>query len=145
MADLIDRQAAKDAVNQIAPIDTEYDSTLYDKVDIMYVLDDLPPVHAEPCEDAISRQAVLDLTKAYNNSFADVFKTHNAGDYFISKVKALPPVHVVPKTGHCRDCKWWKDSDGVYRRGIKAESSCPFNTKEIYDGDACCYRFVKNT
>lgn len=46
-----------------------------------------------------------------------------------------------PKTGHCKDCRWWKDKDGVYRRGIGAESSCPFNTKEIYDGDAYCYRF----
>jgi hypothetical protein len=38
----------------------------------------------------------------------------------------------------CKDCKHWKDSDGVYRRGIGAESKCSINTKEVYDGNFYC-------
>lgn len=46
MSDLISRQAAIDAINQICPIDTEYDCTLLDRVDVRCVLTDLPS--AEP-------------------------------------------------------------------------------------------------
>ncbi len=46
-----------------------------------------------------------------------------------------------PKTGYCKDCKWWKDSDGTYRRDVRAESKCPINTKTVYLGDGYCYKF----
>ena len=46
--DAISRQAAIDAIAKIHPIDTEYDCTLYDKLDVMYVLKDLPPVTPLP-------------------------------------------------------------------------------------------------
>lgn len=42
MDDLISRQAAIDAVNHICPVDTEYDCTLLDRVDVRCVLLDLP-------------------------------------------------------------------------------------------------------
>jgi hypothetical protein len=42
--DCISRQAAIDAIRRIHPIDTDYDCTLFDKVDVMYVLNDLPSV-----------------------------------------------------------------------------------------------------
>lgn len=42
---------------------------------------------------------------------------------------------------HCKDCKQWKDSDGVYRRGVGAESSCPINHKEVYEGNGYCFLF----
>lgn len=42
--DCISRQAAIDAIAKIHPIDTEYDCTLYDKLDVRYVLMDLPSV-----------------------------------------------------------------------------------------------------
>ncbi len=38
----------------------------------------------------------------------------------------------------CKDCKQWKDSDGVYRRGLGAESKCPINTKEVFEGKFYC-------
>ena len=38
----------------------------------------------------------------------------------------------------CKDCKQWKDSDGVYRRGLGAESKCPINIKEVFDGNFYC-------
>lgn len=42
MKDLISRQAAIEAVNHICPVDTEYDCTLLDRVDVRCVLLDLP-------------------------------------------------------------------------------------------------------
>ena len=45
------------------------------------------------------------------------------------------------KIGHCKDCKWWKDSDGAYRRGVRAESQCPINRREVFEGNGYCYLF----
>lgn len=47
MNDLISRRAAIDAINHICPVDTEYDCTLLDRVDVRYVLSDLPPAQPE--------------------------------------------------------------------------------------------------
>lgn len=93
----------------------------------------------EPCEDAISRQAVID---SLHNKFADGFDSDRWWNsmsvlYAINKV---PPVNPT-KTGHCKDCKWWKDSYGTYCRGVHAESKCPINRKEVYDGNGYCYMF----
>ena len=41
----------------------------------------------------------------------------------------------------CKDCKWWKESDGTYKRGYGAESKCPINTKTVYLGEGYCYIF----
>lgn len=38
----------------------------------------------------------------------------------------------------CMDCKHWKDSDGVYRRGIGAESKCPINNSKVFEGTFFC-------
>ena len=46
--DAISRQAAIDAIRKIHPVDTEYDCTLYDKLDVMYVLKELPPDNPQP-------------------------------------------------------------------------------------------------
>ena len=46
-----------------------------------------------------------------------------------------------PKTGHCKDCKWWKDSDGAYRRGCNAESKCPISHIEVYEGNGYCFLY----
>ena len=78
--------------------------------------------------DAISRHAVL-------NEFYDV-------ENLYERIKQLPPVNPQEsKIGHCKDCRWWKDSDGVYRRGIGAESQCPMNRIEVYEGNGYCYKF----
>ena len=39
---------------------------------------------------------------------------------------------------HCRECKHWKDSDGVYRRGFGAESKCRVNCEKVMRGDWFC-------
>jgi len=85
----------------------------------------------DPCEDVISRQAVLDLLADYDLSMGQVVKC----------IHALPPVTSQPKTGHCKDCKWWKDSDGAYRRGVRAENRCPINRIEVFEGNGYCYMF----
>lgn len=50
------------------------------------------------------------------------------------RIPALPTIDIV----HCRECKHWKDSDGVYRRGIDAESKCRVNCEEVMRGDWFC-------
>lgn len=55
----------------------------------------------------------------------------------IELIKAIPSAE--PKK--CKDCKWWKDSDGVFRRGIGAESQCPMNRIEVYEGNGYCHMF----
>lgn len=60
----------------------------------------------------------------------------------IAMVVNEPPVTLQePRKGHCKDCKWWKDGDGKYRRGCGAESKCPINTKTVYLGNGYCYKF----
>lgn len=43
-----------------------------------------------------------------------------------------------PEIVRCKECKYWKDSDGVYRRGFDAESKCPLNLKKVYEGTFYC-------
>lgn len=92
----------------------------------------------EPCEDAISRRAVIDMT-----GLSEWFDSSDSYNEFVIALSELPPVTPQPKAGHCKDCKRWKDSDGVYRRGIGAESGCPINRKEVYDGNGYCFLFEK--
>lgn len=52
-----------------------------------------------------------------------------------------PSVTPQLKMGRCKNCKWWKDSDGLYRRGGHAESQCPINRREVFEGNGYCYMF----
>ena len=89
----------------------------------------LPSVTPQPCENAVSRQAVLDWIADYDLSMGQV----------VRGIHALPPV--TPQEPKCKDCKWWKDSDGEYRRGCGAESICHINTDKVYQGEGYCYMF----
>ena len=91
----------------------------------------------DSCGDCISRQAVLTLAKAECDTAIIPYRR------FVKDINDLPPV--TPKTGLCKDCKWWKDSDGAFRRGIGAESQCPINRKEVYDGEGYCFLYEPNT
>ena len=82
---------------------------------------------AQPCEDAMSRQAVLDVI-------------NNPLNIRLEKIIGELP-SVTPKQRLCKDCKWWKDSDGVYRRDTKTKSQCPINRKEVFEGNGYCYMF----
>lgn len=48
MSDYIDRQAAIKDVYAIHTVDTEYDAALIDRLDVRYVLEDLPSADVEP-------------------------------------------------------------------------------------------------
>ena len=55
MNDLISRQAAIDAINHICPVDTEYDCTLLDRVNVRCILSELPSAQPEPLTDKEQR------------------------------------------------------------------------------------------
>ena len=95
----------------------------------------------EQSGDLISRQAVQDYIAKYLSQYLynDVREAVEVIDEYIGELPSVNPQE--PKTGHCKDCKWWKDSDGVFRRGIGAESQCPMNRKEVYEGNGYCYMF----
>lgn len=61
--------------------------------------------------------------------------------YDLEFARSEEEIKPVEKIGHCKDCKWWKDKDGVYRRGFGAKSKCPINHKEVYEGNGYCLMF----
>ena len=89
----------------------------------------------QPCEDAVSREAAL---KECHNIVVDGERYRVIQEETLLE---LPPVTPQQKTGHCKDCKWWKDSDGVYRRGVGAESKCPINNVSVNHGLGYCYMY----
>lgn len=94
----------------------------------------------EPCEDAVSRQAVIDILDDMTKDYAKSNDFEKVNGVAWVKVQKLPSVNP-QKIGYCKDCKWWKDSDGAYRRGIGAESQCPMNRIEVIEGNGYCYMF----
>ena len=113
--DAISRQAAINAIKTIHPVDTEYDCTLYDKLDVMYVLKDLPPVtlQAEPCEDAISRQAIYEALSEWDEQ--DVYLPY----HFKELVAELPPVTpTVSKMEQVEDCIRRSDVLALAEKGV---------------------------
>lgn len=50
-------------------------------------------------------------------------------------------IEALEQEPRCKDCKWWKDSDGKYRRGCGAESHCPINRREVYEGNGYCFLY----
>jgi hypothetical protein len=51
----------------------------------------------EPCDNAVSRQAVIDIVDSYSDSQSNV---EDVTQDIISDIVALPPVNPQPKTGH---------------------------------------------
>ena len=115
----------------------------------------------QPSEDCVSRAEVDKLCIRYLKSPTDEHVS------FYEEFCSLPPVtptqciatvqfskeelrdicneriEVACQHGTCKDCKHWKDSDGVYRRGIGAKSKCPINIKEVYEGNFYCKDFER--
>ena len=91
---------------------------------------------------ADARKAIID--HQYSDSFCE---EHNI-DHSINTGMALIALSDLPSVTpqelnieHCKDCKRWKDSDGEYRRGVNAESQCPINRKEVYEGNGYCFLY----
>ena len=92
----------------------------------------MPSVYPKSeAEDCISRADAIRVASGYCHP-SNVAKE-------LAKLPSVTPQE--PKTGHCKDCKWWKDKDGVYRRGISAESKCPINRREVMEGMGYCFMF----
>lgn len=91
--------------------------------------------------DCIDRQATLDaiIKRLGIKNETYLLEAERA---IYQQILAMPSVTPQePNIGHCKDCKWWKDSDGEYRRGCRAESKCPINRKEVYEGNGYCYLY----
>ena len=85
---------------------------------------------AEVGTDCISRQAAID-------DIWTVSPLARLDRKWIDRwLKQLPPIQ--PEIVRCKDCKHWKDSDGVFRRGIGVESKCPLNLHQVYEGTFYC-------
>ena len=90
--------------------------------------------------DCISRQDALEAfglsekTRKYggDHSGYDTMMMYEIQD----TIENLPPIQ--PDIVRCKDCKHWKDSDGVFRRGTGAESKCPLNLHQVYEGTFFC-------
>ena len=94
MSDLISRQAAIDAIMG-EPTDAHYPSWYAVR------LEQLPSAQPEPCEDAVSREAVLD--KAWDAPYEGRYiQVVSVGD-----IEELPPVTPSHKKG-----KWVKVTNG---------------------------------
>ena len=59
----------------------------------------------EPCEDCISKKAVLDIVDSYSESRSNV---EDVTQDIISDIMALPTVAPQQKMGHCKDCKYFE-------------------------------------
>ena len=102
---------------------------------IKYLME-LPTTKNDLGVDAVSRQAVLDLMI---QKWGENFSGDSAMQESIDAIRVLPSV--TSQKPRCKECKWWKDSDGEYRRGCGAESKCPINRREVFEGNGYCYMF----
>lgn len=128
MLKMLKAQALK-SCNDTAVLEVKIDS-------FNFVLDEaIKTLEQQPCDDCISRQVVLD-------GLASIAKVKARSDaqkslmgrimFFVEQLSSVTPKE---KTKRCKDCKWWKDNDGVYRRGVNAESNCPINARTVYEGN----------
>ena len=102
-----------------------------------------PLIEIERSEDCVSRQAVIN-TILEDSKRTGINHRYTSSDNMrneIDDIKALPSVTPTQKT--YKDCKQWKDSDGVYRRGFMAESKCPMNISRVLEGNFYCADFER--
>ena len=67
-------------------------------------IEQLPPVTPQPCEDAISRDAVLEKA-----GYTETEEGWCGYTVDVDYIKSLPSVNLQePKTGHCEDCKQFR-------------------------------------
>lgn len=105
MSDLIDRQQAIDAVCSICGNDCDKSKFVYnapqDEQVIMcpehYVLSTLPPAQPEPCEDAVSRKAVIDTIDEWNEACADSGHKETVSDIMLIRKDFIDLPPVTPK------------------------------------------------
>ena len=106
----------------------EQEPTEFEEIDFVQEHKKIPvTLNLTPCEDAVSRQAVLEQT--YNWSKDEFLRVTNPFDYLRKRINSLPSVIPKPKTGHwinvkvgklfpsndfkCSECGNILDFDGV--------------------------------
>jgi len=98
MSDLIDRQAAIDVVRKCRVIEVTPAYILIDKGEAVSKLEMLSSAQPELCDDAVSRQNVIETIKAMH----DRCDTGNIDDYcdlMVESLSVLTPVTPKRKTG----------------------------------------------
>ena len=97
----------------------------------------LPPAQPERLTDDDWETIRIHLN-AYKEKLCNLHRWEEAEEYqrIINRFMSFASAH--PEIIRCKDCKHWKDSDGVYRRGIGAESKCPVNIRAVYEGNFYC-------
>ncbi len=117
------------------------DIPFYYKPSIKAVIDTIELLSSKDC---ISRQQAIDKMQELEDEDDEMYGCSIPegfdGKRAIEALKALSP-SIQPKIGYCKDCKHWRDSDGVYRRGMNAESNCPINRSPVFEGNGYCYMF----
>lgn len=81
------------------PLDEAYKSMI-DALEIA-----IKALEQEPCDDAVSRQAVLDINEHHHGQMPN-----HVNHEIWKEIKALPPVAPQPKMG-----RWIMSDDGLYR------------------------------
>ena len=78
-------------------------------------------------------------TIVYTSYCDEPFKAKESVDEILAKIGGqLLENGQLLEIVRCKDCKYWRDSDGEYRRGVHAESKCPINRKDVFEGHAYC-------
>jgi hypothetical protein len=92
---------------ELKPIKTREDAEAEERKGVEALEMAIKALEQEPCGDAVSRQAALEM--AYDMSAID-------GEHFTERylvidaedIQGLPPVTPQPKTGRCKDCKYFE-------------------------------------
>lgn len=100
--------------------------------DLGYALEiAIKAIEQEPCEDAISRQAVIDgINRYFHDEYYQRTSIQDCRDCFIEDViKKLPPVNPQPKTGKWMETDsadpYWYMCSECHRRLFEQEAYCP--------------------
>ena len=88
--------------------------------------------NSERMNKELAETSVYPTAKAYYLESADKCKQ------MIEYLRELQEHRKAPEIIFCHECRHWKDSDGVYRRGIGAESKCTVNSRQVYEGTFFC-------
>ena len=75
--------------------------------DVKWLNENIKALKQEPCEDVVSRQAVIDLINKHNVSYGDIFITDK--NEFIKCLNELPSATPTKRMGY-----WIEKSDGIY-------------------------------
>lgn len=91
------------------------------------------PEWQEECEQLVEWLRELQETRKERDYWKE-----KANSYEQTIFKLTDSISKQPEIIRYGECKHWKDSDGVYRRGINAESKCPVNSRQVYEGTFFC-------